>query len=192
MRALRPAFTLFEVLMVALLIGVAATFFLSRAFRPSPAGDWKSVLYEVNNIVSFARQEAITQQQVHRLVFAQKAGSPAEVWIELERDDPEKPGHKRYQKLAASYAATSYTFPPEFVLQAVLLGKKEMLAENKGQAYCYIVPEGLVQQVTVRLVKKMAKNGLSYEASAKYELSESFVMDPFFGTFSLQTSSQLV
>ena len=58
---------------------------------------------------------------------------------------------------------------------AVYLGKNELFAENKNEAYCYITPNSLVQHVFIHLVRQTDGG----------EQKVTFKMEPFLGEFEL-------
>ena len=95
--------------------------------------------------------------------------------INYEEDDPEKPGAKIFVPSTSYYFKPEYTFPKEIKLYEIYQRRQEQLSENKGKAYCYIIPDGLVQDILIHLVRK-------YEDQ---ESKASLQMVPFFGTVEL-------
>ena len=163
------AFSLMEIMIGLLIIGLGASMVVPRLLRRSPAVEWPAIQQELNNVLYFARQEAITSQKVHRLAFAQKKRT---VTVEIE-DGEVKPGVAKFSPVYSTYFATEYELPEQLRFEQVKLGKKELFGENKGMAYCYVVPNGLIQEAVVGLVRED-----SGEISKK-----SFAAAPFLGTF---------
>lgn len=173
MNKLRSAFTFIEITVVLALIGVIAAVLLPRLVRRSPAVEWKNILDDFNNIVSFTRQEAVANQKVYRLTFKSSGEQGLDtIMIEEEKDDPDKPGKKIYPIVFSYYFTTTYTLAKGVKLSAVYIGKQNQLDE-KGGAHCYIIPDGLVQDVIIRVIRTI--NGV--------ESKGSFRMNPFMGTF---------
>jgi len=171
----RSAFTFIEIMVVIALIGVIATVLLPRMMRRPVAVEWSVILDNLNHIISFTRQEAIANQRLHRIVFNARFGSGDDViTIEDEHDDPEKPGRKIFRPVSSYYFPTQYDFAPSVKIDKVLLNKRTIINE-KGMACCYVIPDGLVQEITVHLVRKI--NNVETDAS--------FVMNPFWGRFEL-------
>lgn len=179
MKLMRSAFTMVEMMVVILLIGVVVSYFLPRLNRRSPALEWSSILRDLDNLIVFTRQEAIAHQKVYRLAFKSNRNAPDEVRVEEEQDDPQKPGKKIYPLVSSYYFKTTYLFNAAIKLDGVFQGKTEMLAEQKGVAYCYVVSDGLVQDVMVHLVRKLDNQ----------ETKGSFRMNPFFGKFEFYEGS---
>lgn len=172
-----PAFTLLEILIVMVVIGIIATIAAPRLTRKDPSTKWENVLEEINNMVSYARQEAISRQKTYRLRFKINKSSADFVQIEEENTDPENPNKKIYPLIQA------HGFKPIYKLsnsekvsikfEAIYHGKTEQLSENKGEAYCYIIPNGLVQEILIHAIR--TEDNKTNKAS--------FKMQPFFGKF---------
>ncbi len=166
------AFTLLEMMVVIALVAVIAAFTVPRLFRRAPAVEWKNITDDLNNLVLFARHNALEYRKPYRLVFRQNQQQDT-VTVEASMDVPEKPGHIKYEPVAPDYMATTYKFADAVKLHAVYRGKIEMLADQHGVAYCAITADGLVQDVVVQLVRTL--DGV--------ESSGTLTMNPFFGTF---------
>jgi len=165
-----------ELLVVLLLIGVASSLFLPRLFRRNPAASWTTILDEMNNLVFFARQEAIVNNRVYRVVF-QSDPNPAgldSIKVEEETDDPNKPSRKIFQPTFSYYMPTTYSFASVVKFKAIYQGKTNVL-HDQNHAFCYIIPTGLVQDTWVQIVRK--------EGAA--EIGSTYRMNPFLGRFEL-------
>ena len=167
------AFTLIEFLLVLGIIGVLLRF-APRLIRRSPNIEWSHVLDEMNNLIRFTRQEAISRQSVYRLVFNASRKNEHSIYVEREEDDPEKPGMKHFVPVFSDYFNPTYSLPEMLKIDAVYLGKREQLAEQKQQAYCYVIHNGLVQDVIVHM-RRFENNQESWA---------SFTVEPFLGVFS--------
>ncbi|MFH0898820.1 MAG: prepilin-type N-terminal cleavage/methylation domain-containing protein [bacterium] len=165
------AFTLIEIMVVIFLIGLMATMIVPRLTRKSPASAWPKVLDEINNAVLFARQEAISNQQLHRLKFK----APHTIVVESEKSDPENPEKKIYAQVTSDYFTTKFDLSEEITINGVYVGKQETMQDNKGEGYCYVISDGLVQDVLVRLTRQ--EGGQASKVSLR--------MMPFKGVFQL-------
>ena len=167
------AFTMMEMMVVIFLIGVMATFVLPNLMRRKPSAEWPNVLEEVNNLVFFARQEAISHQKLFRIAFKATKRDQDFILVQEEKDDPEKPGRKIYEQVFSSYVTTKYVLPESISIDGLYHGKDETMEDNKQEGYCYVIADGLVQETLVRFTRKDEE-----------EISRaSFKMKPFFGMF---------
>jgi len=162
-----------EMMVVIFLIGILASIMLPRMARRAPQTEWKTILDDLNNLVFFARQEAMANQRVYRLAFRSVTTGADSVAVEEERPDPEKPQQKIYTPVSSYYFTPSYTFHDSIKIKAFYKGRKDVLEEEKGRAYCYVIPDGLVEDVLIQLTHK----------SENEETGGSFKMMPFFGKF---------
>lgn len=173
------AFTFIEMLMVLLLVGVVASVMMPLITRRRVSKEkWSIIQDDCNNLVFFARQEAIANGRVHRLTFSSPKGAIADqVTIEEERQDPEKPEKKIYVPVQSYYFETRYEFDQSVKIRRVYVGRQETFTENPiAGAHCYIVPDGLVQDVIIQLTR--TRGGTQEGGSLK--------MNPFFGKFEFE------
>ena len=173
MKRASNVFTLIEIMVVIVLIGFVATIGLPRLFHRPPSSEWKTIVEDINNLVLFARQEAISNQKNYRLKFKSISKGIDFVVVEEEKDDPEKPDHKIYERAYSPYFNTNYILSEYVKITGVYHGKNETMADNKNEGYCFVIPDGLVQDVLVHLTRR-------HEGE---ESKASFKMMPFLGGF---------
>ena len=175
MRKVNEAFTLLEIMIVMVVIVFMATIIGPWLTGKKPKSEWPVVLSEFNDLVAFARQEAIANQEIYRLFFQANKKEQDFVLVEKEGSDPEKPEQKIYNQVFSDYLKTKYELPENIKMNTFYEGKVEKFEENKGQGYCYIVPTGLVQDIMIHLTRKIGDR----------ESKVTFKMSPFFGRFEL-------
>lgn len=170
----RAAFTLVEIIVVIALIGVVTTMIAPRLMRQPVATEWPVILDNLNNLISFARQEAIANQVIHRVTFhAHQQGSDF-VTVEAEAPDPEKPGRKVYNEVSSFYCPSRYDFADVIRISAVSVGRQNLI-DSKGMASCYVIPDGLVQEIMLKLTRKINNADVDVR----------FIMNPFWGRFEI-------
>ncbi|MFC1894344.1 Tfp pilus assembly protein FimT/FimU [Candidatus Dependentiae bacterium] len=169
-------FTLIEILIVLVVIAGMATIITSSMQNREPASEVLAVLSEFNDLIVFARQESISKQKTYRLTFQSNAEHQDLIKIEVEYDDPEKLGKKLYKQIFSPYFKTQYDLPESVKMKAIFKSdKKDEFEENKGQAYCYLIPSGLVEPIMVHIIKKIDDR----------QETVTFIMEPFKGEFEL-------
>ena len=174
-RSIACAFTLIEMMVVITLIGIVLAVGLPRMMHRRPESELTTVLEDLNNLVFFARQEAISNQKVYRLTFCANKMPPDEVLVEEGFDDPERPGLTKFQLANSFTIKTRYVLHESVKIKSLFHGKQDEIAHEVGQGYCYVIPDGLVQDVVVHVIKK----------EGKAEFKSSFKMMPFYGKFEL-------
>ena len=165
------AFTLIEIMVVIAILGFMAAMVLPKMFRKPPSAEWKNILDDINNVVLFARQEAIANQKTFRVKFKM----PREIVVEDEKDDIEKPGQMFYGQTTSFYFTTLITLSEFVTINGLYMGKQETMGDNKGEGYCYVISNGLVQDVIVHLMRDY--EGVVSKMSLK--------MKPFVGQFEM-------
>ncbi|MFH1831716.1 MAG: prepilin-type N-terminal cleavage/methylation domain-containing protein [bacterium] len=168
-RKTSQAFTLIEMMVVVVVLGLMATVILPRMNRRSPSAEWPNILDDLNNLVLFARQEAISNQKPYRLKFR----APRTIIVEEEKIDPENPAKKFYEWSSCGYFDTKHMLSEYITLDGVYWGKKEMMVDNKNESFCYVIADGLVQEVIVHMTRQ-------YQGEVS---KASFRMSPFIGQF---------
>jgi type II secretory pathway pseudopilin PulG len=174
----RPtAFTLIEILVVLVIGAFLMTTITKRLylFRKKPSARWSAVLDEFNNMLQFARQEAITGKKNYRLLFKKNIKEqPDFIMVQIEEQDTESPNKKMYKQVDSDYFKTKYLFPKEIKMEAFYQNSSEnMFDEQKGEGYCYVVPNGLSQSCMIHLIKK----------EDLYEDKVTFQVQTFIGEF---------
>ena len=178
----KNAFTLIEVMVTVVIIGIMAVMIFPRMLRRSPNVEWAHVNKELNNLLYFARQEAILNKEIYRLAIETK-GPEHIISVETQKPDPAKPGQKKYMHAPSEYFEARYTLPSALKIHAVYKGKQEQLEENKQVAHCYIIPDGLVEDMLIHMKR-------SNEKQSEHESTDTkgtFKIEPFFGTFTFSS-----
>lgn len=167
------AFTLFETLIVLAIIAFMATIISPWLFKKKPAQNWPMILDRFNSFLYFARQEAISTNKVYRIVFKLNKNEPDFILIQEELEDPENPDKVIYQQVSSEYFKTKYKLPDTIKMIAFYKGKVEQFVENKGNGYCHVIPNGLVEEVMIYLIRKIDDK----------EEKVTFKVSPFVGKF---------
>ncbi len=141
--------------------------------RQRPQETWETLQEDLNQLASFAREEALTRRKIYRIVFQQKPQAEGKIFVEEEHTDPEQPEKKTYNAVPAGYQKTSLTLENGRTLRAVYIGKRNVLTDQDPQAFCYVIPDGMMQPVTIQIVR----------AHKNYEEIVSFQLNPFMGSF---------
>ena len=169
----RSAFTLIEIMLVVVVVGMVATIIPKWLIKKEPSSEWPVVLDQFDDLIYYARQEAVATQNNYRLSFKQNVVDPDFVVVEQEESDPEDFSKKIYKQVFSEYFDTKYELPDSIKMQKFYRSKKNEFEENKGNAYCYIIPNGLVQPGMIHLLRKVEDR----------EERVTFKIAPFLGKF---------
>jgi prepilin-type N-terminal cleavage/methylation domain-containing protein len=143
------AFTLIEILIGLAIIGLGASLVMPRLTRRPHETEWTTIQHELNTMLFFARQEAIVTQKIHRITCNEKTRT---LVVEMPTGE-EKNGVALYEQVYSTYFTTKYELPAQVRFGAVKLGKKNLFEESKGIGCCYVVPNGLIQEVSIELIR---------------------------------------
>lgn len=182
----KKAFTLVEILMVMVVIGIMATIIFPRLFRRKPSEKWSMVLDRFNNSLVFARQEAISSGKNYRILFKSNSNNaPDFIVVQQEERDKEDKNKKIFKDVTSEYFETKYELPTNIKMLSFYKNKVEQFAESspsprlrttgKNNAFCYIIPNGLIQDVMIYLVKRVKGK----------EDKVTFKSEPFLGEFKM-------
>lgn len=165
------AFTLIELLLVLVLIGVIFSVLAPRLRVRATETAWSTIHDNLNRMILLARQEAIAQHKVHRLVFRRGRDGGGSVSIEVAYINPDKKDQTDFKPAVVELIKPVYQLPEIIIMQALYMGKKNIFRQDEAVGYCYIVPDGLCQNIILHLENKEQPGIVSYK------------LNPFIGVF---------
>ena len=173
----RKAFTLIEILIVMVIIGFMLTMIPSWLFRKKVDSSLPAVMREFNNLLLVTRQQSITSQKTCRLLFKSEKNVNDFVVAQIMDKDLDKPGKDIARIISSEYLESKYSLPKGIKMEAVYLGKEELFSENRNEAYCYVSPNSLVQNIFIHVIRKIDD----------LEQKVTFKVEPFLGEFELHS-----
>jgi prepilin-type N-terminal cleavage/methylation domain-containing protein len=172
----KKAFSLIEILLVMVIIGIMATMALPRLRPRHRVMNWPAVTHYINNMVQFARQQAIADRATYRITFYKKNPKAVDtISIEKQVPDPEKPHTKIWKPLDSVFFATTQELQPEIKFVAAYKNGVEQFDVNKNSAHCYVMHEGLAQEIMLHLTRIAPED--------EFEEKGTLIMEPFLGVF---------
>lgn len=150
----RAGFSLLELLIVIAIAGVMGAAFISLLSSMQPGYARKQFVSKVNALVQFGWQQAVITRKVHRVLFDIK-NRKASLEIESEKSTQSK---VVFEPLKKSFMSTSMTWSDSIIIKQLLIeGFDEMKRFAGGKTetvWFYIVPDGMVQAVTINFLDK--------------------------------------
>lgn len=181
----RPGFSILELMVVMMLIGVMTAAVGPFLFRRPTARDLKQVAAEINNLAGLATQTAMLKSHVCRLTIERRPAGGV-VTVEQESSTPQAATEKgtitigqtdptKFELVEPGSTGNRYELPKNIVIEHIKLAKKQSESEEKASVFrCYVMPHGLFQSIEIDLRNETERMHL--------------VMDPFMGRFKASTT----
>jgi len=150
----RPGFTLLEILVAIAIIGLLATVVVPNIFPDRPREEREKFIDKLNALMSFAWQNSMFTEKVHEVTFSFKKRI---VSLKLE-GEKDKYGKAQYRPVQRAYVKTEIEIPKQFEFRNFYVNSKgtkmidAMPKAKDGEAYFYIVPDGLSQEVIINFL----------------------------------------
>ncbi|PCI74116.1 hypothetical protein COB28_02005 [Candidatus Dependentiae bacterium] len=178
----KTGFSLIEILAAVFIIGTMVSMVLPRLRNRSTEMSVSNYTQLLNRMIQWTRQQAIVDRTTYRITFfKRKSSEPDSVQIEYSKPDPEKKEGSRsqsrliWEQIKHSSFNTKLDMPLDLRFLAAFQGKQEIFESNKNIAHCYIMHEGLVQDIVLHITQQ----NIEYETTEKATL----IMEPFLGKF---------
>jgi type II secretion system protein H len=145
-------FTLIEIMVVIVIIGIMATFVVPNLQKLSPRYEREAFIGAMQSIVQLAWQNAIMTGRVHRVIFDFAKGK-----IRAEKAvDAKISKDQKFQPLKVTYVKTGIDIPKSIVIKQFIIEGFDELARFEGrktdESWFYIMPDGTTQSVTINLL----------------------------------------
>lgn len=179
----KSGFTLLEIMVAILVIGLMAAIVLPRLQTVSPDQNRNDFVAQLNGLMQFAWQHALTSGLMHRIVFD---FDNKKIVVEAADKQSEKKD-PAYKPVARSYFGNSMEIPDNldiinfFIAHA---GDEMRKSGTTHKVWFFIVPDGLTQEVTINFVDYA--DVLQNEDPRQFGL----VLNPFSAQFKLYDAFQ--
>lgn len=150
----RAGFSLLELLIVIAIAGVMGAALIPLLTSMQPGYGRKQFVSKLNSLVQFGWQQAVITKKVHRVLFDIK-NRKASLEVEAEKSTQAK---VVFEPLKQAFMSTAMTWSDSIIIKQLFIeGFDEMKRFTSGKTetvWFYIVPDGMVQAVTINFLDK--------------------------------------
>jgi prepilin-type N-terminal cleavage/methylation domain-containing protein len=170
-------FTLIEIVVAIVLVGLLATIVVPRFWRMQPSYERKQFISELNMLVRLAWQQAIALRKTTRLLFDL---THQRVSLQLDTGKQEH-GERLYTTMQDTYVPTSYQWPERFQIKDFYIdGEDEMHRPGRvktEEVWFFVFSDGTTQELILNVFDIADKS--ESDAGSRFSL----VLSPFSTTF---------
>jgi prepilin-type N-terminal cleavage/methylation domain-containing protein len=181
----RSGFSLIEIMVAILIIGLMAAIVSPNLGRKKPEYERQQFLGHLNALVRLAAQQASATGKLHRLYFDFERNK---VSVEVKAEGKNEKGEQAFKPMKAAYLRSSLTWPKHYWPQNFIIEKSDELApegsvSTKKKVWFFIMPDGLAQDVIINIIDRNP----AYRGKPK---QIGLVMNPFSAQFKIYDSFQ--
>lgn len=150
----KSGFTLIEIMVALVLIGILATFVVPNLQRSVPSYERKKFISHLNALFGLAWQNAVVSRAVHKVSFD---FGKKKVSIAAATDAQTREGKPVFKPMQSPYLKTSLDIPDNLQIKNFFIEGFDELSRYAGgtataESWFYIVPEGLTQPIIINLI----------------------------------------
>ena len=181
----RPGFTLIEIMVAILIVGLMAAIIAPNLGRKNPEYERRQFLGRLNALVRLAAQQASVTGKLHRLHFDLEHHK---VMVEVKTEGKDSKGESAFKQMKAPYLHSVLTWPAYYKIQNFVIEKHDELKNEEStntnkKVWFFIMPDGLAQDVIINFIDKNP----AYRNKTK---QIGLVMNPFSAQFKIYDSFQ--
>lgn len=181
----RSGFSLLEIMVAILIIGLMAAIVSPNLGRKKPTYERQRFLGNLNALVRLAAQQASATGKLHRLYFDFERNK---VTVEMKAEEKNDKGEQVFKPMKAPYLHSSLTWPKYYWPQNFFIeGVDELSSEGsmstKKKVWFFIMPDGLAQDVIINIIDRNP----AYRGKSK---QIGLVMNPFSAQFKIYDNFQ--
>lgn len=151
MKNKQSGFTIIELLLVIIIIGILSSTLVPLLKTKNPRYERKLFLARLNALMQLAWQRAVVMNSVIRVMFDV---SKKTIVLEQQVQQTGK-AEPSFTPIKQSYISSSLLIPSSLLIKKFFIeGSNEMdrVDKNTAQVWFYIVPRGLAQQVEINAI----------------------------------------
>jgi len=145
-------FTLLELMIVMLLMGLMATIIIPTMQSYIPGYKRKEFLTRLETLIQLAWQQAFITQKAHRVFFDLEKKM---VRVERAQEIKEQEKEPHFEPITIPYLQSSYQWPEHITIKNFYIHEEDLLARRAiktEKIWFYSAPDGLVQPVIINMI----------------------------------------
>jgi len=149
-------FTLIEILVAIILIGILATFLVPNLVRRVPGYERKQFVEQLNALTQFAWQQAITKRLPYKILIDTVKRTMV---VEESTGERDAKGEPKFVPVKSAYVRTSAPWNEQLLVKQIYIEKDEQLSRHVGvgnksslEAWYFIMPDGITQPVVINFI----------------------------------------
>lgn len=161
-------FTLLELLVVIVILGLMATIAVPALMRQIPDRERKAFVSRLNALTSYAIQRSIEQRKIHKITF-----DMAKRTIALEQaQEKDSRGEWKFKPVVSPYLSFEYQWPAAISIKNFYVDKQDPRVSKLSSAWFFVMSDGITQEVIINV----------HDEKGKYK-QFSLTINPFSGEF---------
>ena len=145
-------FTLLELLVAIALLGILGTILIPNFYRARPRYEREQFIGRINALVRRAWQNAIITHRVHRVSLDLDMDKRL-IAAAMATGRRDQKGEPEFKPVSSSFSVPDTLQIKQFIIEG-FDEMKRFSGRQTGEAWFFIVPEGLTQEVIINFIDK--------------------------------------
>ncbi|OGB96855.1 hypothetical protein A3F06_00580 [candidate division TM6 bacterium RIFCSPHIGHO2_12_FULL_36_22] len=172
----KPGFTLIEIMVVMVLIGIMAAVMVPTFRRSTPDQQRFKKISALNELMQNAWQNAIVTDKLQKIEF--NFGRQTIMLTQAKEGGLKEVDEQKFEPVGNNVTLNQLSWPEDYRIVNFYIGDKDQMRFGEREtAWFFVVPDGLAQSVIINFVDDKAS-----EAS-EFTVNVSLVLNPFYVQF---------
>lgn len=174
MPRIKQGFTLLELIVVILIVGMISSLIIPTLRYQTPAQQTKDMVVQIGHLINTAWQSALIKQKTHRIVYDLKKNT---LTIEIEKETKGS-SKETFEAISFPYRNSTYALPSSAKIKQLFVDNADILNRpgvKTETAWFYISSDGLVQPTIINIAHRAEYDTTNNETHI------GLVLNPFSG-----------
>lgn len=184
MKSKTCGFSLLEMLVVIMIIGILGTMIVPNFQRSTPRYEREAFIARLNTLVQYAWQQALMTHKIYRVIV--DVGKKT-ITLAVQAPEKDRSGEDVFKPIVNSVEDTQIVIPDQIVIKQFFVEGFDMMTKHGRNAtasiWFYIIPEGMVQNVVINCND-------TKDLQNDHALAVGLVLNPFSAQFKVYDTFQ--